>query len=93
MSYLRCPDNGKIGYLTEHDANRALRRAETARQRAYKTRGSVKRGAGKMSGMPLLGDGVRRRECRIYECHCGLYHLTSQKTVDVSVTSDGGWGA
>ena len=106
MSHLRCPDNGKVGYLTEHDANRALRQAQHVRRRAYTARRYAKGREG------VVGD-VRRLERRAYECDCGLFHLTSQRErvdgrsarpigytpstafdgVDVSTMSDGGWEA
>jgi hypothetical protein len=73
VSHLRCPDNGKIGYLTEHEANRALRKAQHVRRRAYMARRYAKGRDG------VVGD-VRRLERRPYPCTtCNRWHLTSQK--------------
>ena len=61
MSATVCPFTGKRGFINEHDAERALHRAQgVARQLR---RSGVKR--------------VRRQECRVYLCQCERFHLTS----------------
>jgi hypothetical protein len=61
MSATVCTDTGKRGYVDEHDAVHALRRAQGVARKLR--RDGVK--------------GVRRQECRVYLCGCGRYHLTS----------------
>jgi hypothetical protein len=58
-----CPRCGKRGFDCEHDALKALGRAQAKRDRLFEHNPS-RRG--------LI------RENRVYECPEGLYHLTSQ---------------
>lgn len=63
MSATNCPATGKAGYVSAHEAEKALHRAQHAARRA------------RQSG----AKGIRRRERRTYQCpDCGRFHLTSQ---------------
>lgn len=61
MSATVCPSTGKRGFTDEHDAVRALHRAQGVARKLR--RSGVKQ--------------VRRQECRVYLCQCERYHLTS----------------
>jgi len=68
-----CTTTGKRGYVDEHDATRALHRAQGLARRLR--RGGVK--------------GVRRQECRVYLCDCDRYHLTSWSEAMLTLRRDG----
>lgn len=66
MSAVRCPVDGKLGYVTEDDARRALRKAQGAARRLRK--GRVRQ--------------IARQERRYYyHDECGRWHLTSAKAI------------
>ncbi|MDG4783288.1 hypothetical protein O7614_26880 [Micromonospora sp. WMMD961] len=58
-----CPQCGKRGFHDEHDADKALGRAQAKRDRTFEKAPSRR-------GMV--------RESRAYECPDGLFHLTSE---------------
>lgn len=68
MSWTVCAFTGKHGFVTEEEALRQLRKAQTEARR--------QRRAGRK--------GIRRQERRVYnDCPCGRWHLTSMREDEV----------
>ena len=63
VPWIQCPC-GKRGFEDEHDAEKALGRAQTKRNRIFDRSAASRRGM--------------KRESRFYECDSGLFHLTEQ---------------
>ena len=63
VRWTRCSVCGKHGFHDEHDAEKALGKAQAKRDRLFASSPSRR-------GM--------HRENRYYDCENGLYHLTSQ---------------
>ncbi|MFG3223293.1 hypothetical protein ACGF07_00740 [Kitasatospora sp. NPDC048194] len=63
VDFRACPCGSKRAYEDEHDAAKALGKAQAKRSRIADRRGT--------------GRGIRH-ESRTYQCDYGMYHLTSQ---------------